>query len=86
MPSKFITCTCKNECQDKLYGVGKRVANEMRSGQVKCTVCSTVHGSTSLTMPTKSVKSKEKPAEPAAATGNDEKPGTKKRSLKGNKR
>jgi hypothetical protein len=40
----IITCTCKSEYQDKLYGKGKRVANVKRAGVgftggCVCTVC-----------------------------------------------
>jgi hypothetical protein len=30
--------------QDMLYGKGNRVANVMRSGQTRCTVCGTIGG------------------------------------------
>lgn len=40
----IITCDCKNEYQDKKYGKGNRVANQIKkmSGTipfVRCTVC-----------------------------------------------
>ena len=45
MPTKLMRCTCKHAYQDQLYGTGNRMANEMRSGQYTCTVCSAVLGS-----------------------------------------
>lgn len=44
MPTKIITCTCKSHFQDAEYGTMRRVANEMRTGQLKCTVCGTIAG------------------------------------------
>ena len=45
MSSKIIRCTCAHEFQDGLYGVGNRMANELRNGQFSCTVCGSVVGS-----------------------------------------
>jgi hypothetical protein len=45
MSSKIIRCTCAHEFQDGLYGVGNRMANELRNGQFSCTVCGNVVGS-----------------------------------------
>lgn len=45
MPTKLMRCTCKHVYQDELYGVGNRMANEMRSGQHVCTVCGATLGS-----------------------------------------
>lgn len=46
MPTKVIACTCKHEFQDKRYGIGQRVHNEMRAdnkkGLYRCTVCGNV--------------------------------------------
>lgn len=44
MTTQMIKCNCKHEFQDAMYGVGQRVANIMRTGQVKCTVCGTIGG------------------------------------------
>jgi hypothetical protein len=46
--SEIIKCMCKHPYQDMLYGVGNRVANRMRSGQMKCTVCGAISGSKSV--------------------------------------
>lgn len=39
----IIKCTCKNEAQDKLYGVEKRVFNRCKPNEAtphyRCTVC-----------------------------------------------
>jgi hypothetical protein len=32
-------CFCKSEYQDKKYGPGMRVMNQMENGKVRCTVC-----------------------------------------------
>ena len=32
-------CDCVHEYQDKIHGKGKRLMNEDKSGDVKCTVC-----------------------------------------------
>jgi len=63
MTTKLVKCTCAHEVQDTMYGKGNRMANEARTGQYRCTVCSTLHGSASLTTATK--KAKEPIAEPA---------------------
>jgi hypothetical protein len=34
-----------------MYGIGNRVANEMKNGQLRCTVCNTICGSASMTKP-----------------------------------
>lgn len=40
-------CTCKNEYQDKQYGIGNRVMNKFKdkfdNDVARCTVCGTVH-------------------------------------------
>lgn len=59
---KTVKCTCKHEFQDSLYGAGNRMANENRSGQYRCTVCGTLHGSASMV--TASKKAKEPEPEP----------------------
>jgi hypothetical protein len=53
MSTKIIKCTCKHDVQDVMYGVGNRIANEMRTGQLKCTVCGTVQGSQFSSRPVK---------------------------------
>jgi len=45
MTSKLIKCSCKHAVQDEMYGIGNRVGNETRSGQFRCTVCSSIVGS-----------------------------------------
>jgi hypothetical protein len=49
MPTQILHCTCTNTYQDKVYGIGNRVFNEMRSGSkpgkfngYRCTVCNRV--------------------------------------------
>lgn len=38
-----MKCNCKSEFQNKQYGLGVRVFNEMRGGgNARCTVCGTV--------------------------------------------
>jgi hypothetical protein len=32
-------CVCTHAWQDKKYGEGNRVANEMKNGNYRCTVC-----------------------------------------------
>ena len=56
MTSKVVKCTCVHLGQDGIYGEGNRLANELRSGQLRCTVCGTVHGSANTVS---SVKAKE---------------------------
>lgn len=48
MSTKIIRCNCTHKIQDGLYGVGNRVANEMKNGQFRCTVCDTIVGSQSV--------------------------------------
>ena len=51
---KILTCNCKHEQQDKLYGKNKRVCNrgvvkgtkENPYANYKCTVCTTQHFTT----------------------------------------
>lgn len=38
----ILTCTCKNEQQDKIHGKGKRVYNEATQNKYRCTVCGNV--------------------------------------------
>lgn len=45
MTTKLMKCTCNHAFQDEMYGYRNRMANEMRSGQYRCTSCSTVLGS-----------------------------------------
>jgi|GEM_PF-1710077 len=63
MTSKLIKCSCSHEEQDKMYGQGNRMANEMRTGQLKCTVCGTITGTQSAIQTTK-IKAKETAPEP----------------------
>lgn len=81
MTSKLVKCTCKHAFQDEMYGVGNRVANEMRSGQLSCTVCGATIGTQSITTVTK-VKAKDPAAEPAI-TKEPEKKGGKEKRVKG---
>jgi hypothetical protein len=38
----ILSCSCSSEFQDKRYGHGKRVHNEMAKDGARCTVCGTV--------------------------------------------
>ena len=94
MSTKIIKCTCKSVWQDETYGPGNRVGNELKNGQFRCSVCSTVIGSQYVTQPVvkkepvKEVKV-EKVADKKVAGDKkgkkDEKP-LKKPSMKGGKR
>ena len=37
-------CKCKNDFQDKMYGMGIRVCNPNTKGGHRCTVCGTSFG------------------------------------------
>lgn len=41
MSTLILKCNCKNEFQDKEYGMGNRLFNEDFKYGAKCTVCST---------------------------------------------
>jgi hypothetical protein len=86
---EIIKCSSKHDYQYSVYGYGNRIANSTPSGQLRCTVCGTTHGTASIT------KAKAKPviteasapvvkAKPAEKP--DEKKDDKKKSLKGGKR
>jgi len=80
MTSKTIRCTCKNSTQDEIYGIGNRIANEMRSGQLKCTVCGTIHGSAVITRPLSVEKiSEQAKVEPKPEKGKKPKPNKDKK-------
>jgi len=87
--SDIVKCTCKHSYQDSLYGIGNRVANSMRTGQSKCTVCGTVHGSQSVV---KSAKIKDPvvkeivKVEKKSEVKDEKKKDDKKKSVKGGKR
>ena len=40
----ILDCTCRHPYQDRRYGPGKRVHNEMKVGGYRCTVCSQIKG------------------------------------------
>lgn len=86
MTSKIVKCNCTHFMQDEINGVGNRTANETRTGQFRCTVCGTLHGSTSTVTPVK-VKV-EQPVQQKKAMEKKavEKKEINKKSLKGNKR
>ncbi len=46
-PPKVVKCSCKHEHQDKVYGVGMRLANRCKpndkAGTYRCTVCKKEH-------------------------------------------
>lgn len=99
MTSKLIKCTCSHEDQDKMYGQGNRMANEARTGQYRCTVCGTLHGSAQSFTPVVKAKEPEpakkvekkvpaKKAEKKVTTKGEpkSKSAEKKKSVKGGKR
>lgn len=45
MTTKIARCNCVHKFQDEMYGIGNRMANETKSGQLRCTVCNTLIGS-----------------------------------------
>lgn len=92
---KILRCTCKHPFQDSLYGIGNRAMNETKSGQYRCTVCSSLVGSQfGAATPTKVEKAPQpKPAEktpvkdqPKKADEKSTEKKSKKPSLKGGKR
>jgi len=94
MTTKVIKCNCKHAWQDETYGYGNRIANELKNGQLRCTVCGTVSGSQSIAInvkkePVKEVVKPEKVVEKKIAGDkkgkSDDKP-LKKPSMKGGKR
>lgn len=42
MSTQILKCSCKNEFQDKEYGIGYRVFNENDKYGAKCTVCNNI--------------------------------------------
>lgn len=97
MTSKIAKCTCKHDDQDQLYGPGNRLANETRSGQLRCTVCGATLGSANLatavkaTQPSPKEQVEKKVADKKAAKNTPtatKKPDKveKKKSMKGGKR
>ena len=94
MSTKIIKCNCNSEWQDETYGPGNRVGNELKNGQFRCSVCSTVIGSQFITQPVvkkevvkevKPVKVVEKKVAGDKKGKKDDKP-LKKPSMKGGKR
>ena len=82
----MVRCKCTHFGQDEINGVGNRTANETRNGQFRCTVCGTLHGSTSIVAP---VKVAEQPVQHKKAIEKKKKGEKKeinKKSLKGGKR
>jgi hypothetical protein len=42
--TKIRKCTCKNEGQDKIYGLGNRLCNlTQKLEEFRCTVCNIIH-------------------------------------------
>ena len=77
--TELIRCTCSHPFQDGVYGKSNRVANTMRSGQLKCTVCGTISGSKGIVTSGKAAKA-EAAAEPVTTSS---KSGKKERDNKG---
>jgi hypothetical protein len=100
MTSKIVKCTCNSSFQDGQYGFRNRMANEMKSGQYRCTVCSTVIGSKDIAPSQKAIvteavketvkkmvtKKEESPKESPKKGRVDKKTIDKKPSMKGGKR
>lgn len=48
----MVKCKCKHSAQDKMYGLGVRVANALAKKEktsnaaYRCTVCSAIHNTT----------------------------------------
>lgn len=88
--SDIIKCSCEHEFQDKIYGRGNRVSTPMRNGQLRCTVCGTLHGTASITKAKPTVKITTEPVVDVkvvkSAEKTDAKKDDKKKSLKGGKR
>ena len=76
--TELIRCTCSHPFQDSVYGKSNRVANTMRSGQLKCTVCGTISGSKGIVPSGKAAKATD--AEPVTTSS---KSGKKERDNKG---
>lgn len=76
MPTKLIKCACVHPYQDQLYGQGVRVGNEMRTGQVKCSVCGTIGGTKGVFVSPKTQPT-EKAPEPVKEKGKKVKEPTK---------
>lgn len=90
--SKIVKCNCKSPDQDKIHGVGMRLANQTKAGSFRCTVCLTLHGSSGFTPQAEKVAAKVAAKESAKKEVKKEdnkkgkKKGKKKGSLKGGKR
>ncbi len=84
--TEIIKCSCKHDYQDSIYGYGNRVANSTPSGQLRCTVCGTTHGTASITKAKPKVTITTEPIKAKSAEQPDEKKDDKKKSLKGGKR
>lgn len=86
MTSKIVKCNCAHFTQDEMNGVGNRTANETRNGQWRCTVCGTLHGSTSTVTPMKVKVEQPVQQKKAVEKKKGEKKEINKKSLKGGKR
>jgi hypothetical protein len=63
-----------------MYGIGYRVGNEMRNGQLRCTVCNTICGSASVGAPVEKVKDQPKvESKPKEEKGKKPKPNKDKK-------
>jgi hypothetical protein len=84
--TEIIKCSCKHDYQDSIYGYGNRVANSTPSGQLRCTVCGTTHGTASITKAKAKPVITEAPAKAKPAEKPADKKDDKKKSMKGGKR
>jgi len=71
--TKLIRCTCAHAYQDELYGAGNRMANEMRTGQLICTVCGAIAGTKSTAAPVAQADSPVKVEPPQKKSADDKK-------------
>ena len=79
---KIIKCNCVHVVQDEIYGAGNRVANEMRTGQLKCTVCGAIQGSQFRSQPVKVAEEPAKRQKPSPKASKDKKSRAKRGMFK----
>jgi len=86
MTSKIVKCKCTHFMQDEINGAGNRTANGTQNGQFRCTVCGTLHGSTSIVASTAKVAEQPQHKKAIEKKKKGEKKEINKKSLKGGKR
>lgn len=83
MTIKIMKCTCKHDFQDEMYGAGNRVANPMRTGQFRCTVCGAVLGRPSTFRSAKAAAEPVKEERSSHKTSKDKKSKIKPKAQRG---